>query len=305
MPYVRRVAALRPVVDVSDWELVGVEPTGLDEKAWLSDPADRSPWLFKPLPHQKGQQSGEDWAEVIAADLAELVGIPHPVVEFARREDTPGCIVKKFMDREWELQPGSALLSEVVDDFNPRHPDRLGHSLSNIEAVTASLAAPSRESSTGLSAFGYFAGYLVFDALIANQDRHSNNWGVLRPPPGTHADELAPSFDHGSSLGFNVAELERTVRLQSGTVRAWACRGSPHHFEHVRGRPRRSLVELAAEALRRAGEAARGYWLQGVEELSADAVERAVRSAPNLSEATANFVVALVSTNRERILDEC
>lgn len=293
----------KSITDVSEWRLAGVEPTGLDPKVWLIKPQADWPWLFKPVPVGPNI-SGEDWAEVIAADLAGLMGIPHSDAELAFRGEQRGCIVRKFMEKDWELQHGSSLLSEVVPDFDPKDPDRSGHSLENIERVLGPLAPPGgSEIPPDFSAFEIFAGYLVFDALIANQDRHSNNWGVLRPPPGSGSDRLAPSFDHGSSLGFNVRESERVTRLSDGSVSDWARRGWARQLERARGAPRVPLRELANEALARAGVAAQRHWRQRVEAVDAQAVDATVSSVPELSEATANFAIQVILANRELILD--
>lgn len=54
------------------------------------------------------------------------------------------------------------------------------------EAVLGALdgldVGPPPGSSSGVSASGMFAGYLVLDALVANMDRHDENWGLLLAP---------------------------------------------------------------------------------------------------------------------------
>jgi hypothetical protein len=298
------VVAGNSIIDVSLWRLAGVEPTGLDPKVWLVDPDDKWPWLFKPVTITEAKVAGEDWAEVIAAVLAAVMGVPHASARQAVRGKVRGCIVRKFMEQGWELQHGSSLLSEVDPDFDPRHVDRSGHTLENIERVLTALAAPaSSEIPPELSAFGVFAGYLVFDALIANQDRHSNNWGVLRPPPSTGPDVLAPSYDHGSSLGFNVRESERRERLVNGSVAQWARRGWARQFERARGASRVPLRDLARAALSRAGTPSERHWRDRVGAVDRLAVEGAVLALPDLSDATASFVIEVVLANRELILD--
>jgi hypothetical protein len=68
------------------------------------------------------------------------------------------------------------------------------------------------------------AGYLVFDALIGNTDRHHQNWGVVLAPKTPAKAErpplilrLAPTFDHASSLG---RELSDSARERYGTETA-------------------------------------------------------------------------------------
>jgi hypothetical protein len=54
----------------------------------------------------------------------------------------------------------------------------------------------------------WWAETIAFDALIANTDRHSENWGFLvdQSVPGDASYSLAPAFDNGTSLGFLIRE---------------------------------------------------------------------------------------------------
>ena len=53
-----------------------------------------------------------------------------------------------------------------------------------------------------------FAGYLVLDAVIGNTDRHHENWGLLlRRTETGWKGQVAPSFDHASSLGEGTPGL--------------------------------------------------------------------------------------------------
>ncbi|HEX7880970.1 MAG TPA: hypothetical protein VF720_16280, partial [Candidatus Eisenbacteria bacterium] len=61
-----------------------------------------------------------------------------------------------------------------------------------------------------------FAGYLMLDAWIGNQDRHHENWGVIITPTGEVF--LAPTFDHASSLGRNETDANRAKRLATRDV---------------------------------------------------------------------------------------
>lgn len=59
-----------------------------------------------------------------------------------------------------------------------------------------------------------FVGYLLFDAWIANPDRHGENWGIVTITPAE--DEfLAPAFDHGAAMGRSLLDGERAERLRT------------------------------------------------------------------------------------------
>ena len=47
---------------------------------------------------------------------------------------------------------------------------------------------------------------IVLDYLIANEDRHYNNFGALRNAETLEWIGMAPIYDSGSSLGYNKVE---------------------------------------------------------------------------------------------------
>lgn len=129
------------------------------------------------------------------------------------------------------------LLGGLVDDYNPE--DR-GHSAYNVFNVRRALDGfgppPNSVATAGLDAFDVFVGYLLFDALIANTDRHDRNWAVLVPPPGHDARfALCGSYDHASSLGFNLTDEHRVQMPDREQIEAWARRATARQFEHIPG----------------------------------------------------------------------
>lgn len=51
---------------------------------------------------------------------------------------------------------------------------------------------------------GFLNIQLVFDYLLANADRHWNNFGVIRDPSTLNIQELMPIYDNGNSLYFKT-----------------------------------------------------------------------------------------------------
>lgn len=49
----------------------------------------------------------------------------------------------------------------------------------------------------------YIDQMLILDYIIANEDRHWNNFGVLRNPETLEIVDIAPLFDYGNSLWYN------------------------------------------------------------------------------------------------------
>ncbi len=62
-------------------------------------------------------------------------------------------------------------------------------------------------------ALDIFIGYLVFDALIGNTDRHHQNWAWIWCTT-TIQFLLAPTFDHASSLGRELTDEKRKMILR-------------------------------------------------------------------------------------------
>lgn len=293
-----------PVVDVATWRVAGIETDGQTEHDWLERPDDERLWLFKEVVVKGGRRQGEDWVEKLASVLAAAMGVPRADVELAHRVDLNGCIVRDVKPHRWQIFSGSDLLAGLLGpSFDRKAPDAAGHSLATIGQVLAEYAPPSKAAADIRSAFDCFAGYLVFDALIANRDRHSRNWAVLQPPPGVRArDELCPSFDHASGLGFGMTDESRSRRLQGDGVEAWVRRGTAKSFEHGPA-PCPSLVDVAVQALGQTSALARRYWRERLTGLTPEVIRSAVDDAPHLSEVTRRFSSAVVTVNRRRLLE--
>jgi hypothetical protein len=129
---------------------------------------------------------------------------------------------------------------------------------------------------------------LVLDGLISNTDRHHENWAVVQG-----SGQMAPSFDHGASLGFNVpprrrGDLDRVIR-----------HGRARHFP---GRP--TPVDLALQALGLVAVSVRAMWLSRVRNLDLTTIDAAVAQVPEewMSDGARTLAAALVRENRRRLL---
>ena len=102
-------------------------------------------------------------------------------------------------------------MTEVDEQYDPDERTNRGHSIAAIRSCAWPFrGAAGLHSAVSFRAFDVFAGYLVFDALIAHVDRHDRNWAVLVRPPETAGDDaLCASFDHAASFGFTLSDEER------------------------------------------------------------------------------------------------
>jgi hypothetical protein len=293
------------VIDASSWTLAGEEPQGLRPHVWLRHESRERTWLFKHAGEEPDRPLGEDFTEKLASELARVFGIPAARVDLAVRGGIQGCLVEDLRWSKGALESGQTLLAEVVEGYDPDDREHRGYNIANIRrALERFTAPPASPTPARFEAFDVFVGYLIFDALIANGDRHDRNWAVLvRPPGASGRDALCGSYDHASSLGFNVSDEERERRLSEGTVISWARRGAARQFEHRRGQHRQSLVELACSAVEQCPVWVRQHWLDAVLSVQSDVVEALLLAAPGLSEITRLFTREVIMINRRRLLD--
>ena len=241
-----------PIVEVRHEWIDADEAMGTKDKFWFRRPAaPEPPWLFKyPRP-----ASGEHWSEKIAAETAALLEIPYAAVELAElysesgEPAARGSISESFVAPGNHLWHGNQMLRDAIAGYDadlPRFRQRQ-HTLSNILACLDRLwddeSANRRVKLT-------FARYLVFDALVGNTDRHSENWGVLLDRNNEVVD-LAPAFDHASSLGRELLDPRREQLLSGNRVGAYSERGSGGIYwaeSDRRGVSPLQLARLAAQA---------------------------------------------------------
>jgi hypothetical protein len=174
-------------VDVTSWEPADEEQLGTKPKHWLPAPTGEL-WLWKEstIHHDARHGSfrkGDDWSEVVAARVGRRLGVPVARVELATRGASFGVISRKVSDDEAEaLVHGNELLDEIGVGTGAPH-DRSGYS---VDAVARALegVGPPVASDELPTAFDWFAGYLVLDALVGNTDRHQDNWATIRSLAG-------------------------------------------------------------------------------------------------------------------------
>lgn len=274
------------VIDVSGWFPDTDEELGARTKMWLSRSADSfvPEALWKEgRPGEKVAETGADlWAERIAAEIAPLMGIP------AARVDLAVWTVRGVLSwrLDGNLKHGNELLSDLHESYEADSKGAVaGYDLESIRTALR----PYRGWTPGLSAFDCFSGLLVFDALIGNTDRHHENWAVVE-----ESASLAPSYDHGASLGFNASRRMRQRPTD------FAAKGISRHFP---GQP--TLLQLAVESIEMAAGRATDRWRDSVAVVDTGVVEGIVASVPAawMSDPMRTFVVELVTDNRRRLLE--
>jgi len=207
-----------PVLEVQPDEVISDEAMGSKTKFWFRRGEQR--WLFK----EARGGTGEDWAEKIASEIAHQLDVRAATVELAIYEGRPGCASLTFANREKgdALTHGNEILAGMVLGYErDKKFHQSDHTIENILAAIRSMFPNDELCKASLTTL---AGYLVLDALIGNTDRHHENWALLRKAPELVLD-VAPTFDHASSLGRELQDARRQALLQNGRIGEYVRRG--------------------------------------------------------------------------------
>ena len=291
-----------------------IEQMGTKPKFWVFNDEGTEQFLFK----YNRPNTGEDWSEKIAAEIAELIGLPHAIVELAQCEAERGVVSKDFteMGAKGSLVHGNELLVVIDSDYPSNQFRKVSqHSIDNLVKALSRKYIRLPDSHSFPSGIGnsvdLFLGYLMLDAFVGNTDRHHENWGILfrtGESEGEFYTELAPSFDHASSLGRELTEPRREALLAGGggqsTVAMYGRRARSAIY--LRTGDKEPLLTL--DAFSRFSEYAtnaRKIWLDILKGLSEDSLRECVERVPPdiLSRSSAEFVYQLLLFNRERLLN--
>ncbi|MBD0308530.1 MAG: HipA-like protein, partial [Microcoleus sp. T1-bin1] len=101
------------VVPESDYDLSEEEQMGTKNKFWFPH-SEFGRCLYK----QSRPNTGEDWAEKIAAELCELLGLPHALYELAETwEGNYGVVSPSFLPSGGTLVHGNEILTPLVPNY--------------------------------------------------------------------------------------------------------------------------------------------------------------------------------------------
>lgn len=278
--------------------------------------------------------TGEDWAEKIVCEICQVLGIPHVHYDLAVELKTGivGTVCRNIATRQGngginslnvevefiasgnaaELILGNVLLSRAIESYPENPANKFKASQHTVAVVIETLDALKRpldqycqDLPPGVdTAIDVFIGYVMLDALIANQDRHHENWGALKQKGEL---SLSPTFDHGAALARNESDRKRS-RILCGndsrlTIEKYAEKArSAFYDDRTAIRPIDTLgtFRLFSE---RSGKAAKA-WQQRLETLTPSVLESIVNRVPThrMSDMARRFTIELVKFNQSRIM---
>lgn len=294
-----------PIIEIPDNAPELPEQQGTKTKYWIH--LDNKHYLFK----IGRENTGENWAEVVACALCELLGLPHAHYDFAVWKQQKGVISKNIVPIDARLIMGNELLSEFYKSYPFESKRKVqDHTLGRIFALLSitSIQLPSEWTapSTIISnAIDVFLGYLLLDTWIANQDRHHENWGVISCEKQIY---LAPTYDHAASMGQNEKDAKRHELLTT--------RDKNRHVSHYITKARSAIYAkksdnkpmLTLDAFRQFGQKrpdAAKFWLQRLSSISAQQCETVFMKIPEteITKKTIEFSLKLLELNKERLLE--
>lgn len=126
--------------------------------------------------------------EVISADIMERLCISHVPYTLAWNQGVPYSVCEDFVTETTELIPAWRI---VQTQKKSNSASTYLHFVNCCEALGIEEVVP------------FLDRMIVLDYIIANEDRHLNNFGLLRDAETLEWIGFAPIYDSGSSLGYD------------------------------------------------------------------------------------------------------
>ena len=131
--------------------------------------------------------------EVIAAGIMERLGIPHVPYTLTWNQEAPYSVCQDFITGDTELIPAWRIIQtqKKRNDLSTYQ-----HFVNCAEGLGIPDVVP------------FLNRMIVLDYIIANEDRHLNNFGAVRNAETLDWIGMAPIYDSGSSLGYDKLAFE-------------------------------------------------------------------------------------------------
>jgi HipA-like C-terminal domain len=278
------------------------EVMGTKRKFWFCDPQ-LCTCLFK----LARPETGEDWAEKIAAELCAALNLPHAKQELGIWQGRRGTVSPAMLLPDEDLIHGNDVLAGMVSSY-PREAI-YNVSQHTLDVVLQAIGRPNTQIPLNWTsphpsidnAVHTFVGYLLLDAWIGNGDRHHENWGLVSTSDRTI--HLAPTYDHASSLGRELSDEKRRVRLQNQSIGAYLKKNHSAFYERSSDPKPLTTLAVFQSAATSHPQAARA-WLTQLSDISSEWVENLLARVPEdrMSSTAKKFAAAILEFNKTRLL---
>lgn len=224
------------VVDITGWSIGELSPyqEGARDKGIVESP-DKLSYKFLVPKHKYllkkayAEESGavlhwQFWNEIIAYKVGRILGIPVPpaFVGYYGRDDGSepyyGALIEWFYDygdSKDTSYRGGDLIGKYILGY-----ERCKGAQHNFKTIIKICTDYNVE-----DCLKTWTEILLFDAIIANTDRHHDNWQIIKYSDDTRY-YLSPAFDNGTSMGYNFRPQH--LKSKSHELEQYLKRGYHH-----------------------------------------------------------------------------
>lgn len=186
-----------PIINISDWEIINKqEDSTSQEKYWVRSPDGVVGFIkYADKDNKKIYRKNiELISEKIASELGNALEYPCAKVDFIKGKELGVVSYNILGEYDWFCSGANLLASYIeanTDENNVFTLDFIKKALHNY----------------GRKLYNQFLNLLVFDALIGEENRNADNWGVtISIKKGKLDMNLSPLFDNGNSLLYDWEE---------------------------------------------------------------------------------------------------
>lgn len=290
-----------------------MEWLGTKEKFWFRfNHDDDTAWLFK----YSRPNTGEHWSEKIAERLCNSLAIPHAEYQLATLGEKFGVVSKKLVGSDFRLVMGNEVLHGQAPGVYPvpevsptKYTKVREHTIARVMYCLDKTGVNPPETSydlEDLNAGDVFCGYLMLDALIGNQDRHHENWAIILDQT-TGSRFLCPSYDHAASLGRELTDEKRAMKLNTKdvnqTLKIFVRKAKSQLFRTNSDSHSLSTLDAFFHAVEKRDRAKR-FWLNKLGQLNEQDIFEIFSKVPDIimSGVAKEFAYQMVVENRKRLL---
>lgn len=157
----------------------------------------------------------EPYNEVFASAVMKRLGIEGVDYSIVKAEDKPYSICEDFINRDTELVTAYDVMK------SKEQPDNLSRYEHYISCCREMGIDNIHESIDKM---------ITLDFIIANEDRHLNNFGLIRNADTLEYEGAAPIYDSGSSLWFNSLDAKINAEARDVVCKPF----KDNHFDQIK-----------------------------------------------------------------------
>ena len=142
----------------------------------------------------------EACSEKLAYEIAKVLGYECAKIDLAKDDDDKIGVLNYYFSNRL-----TAPHTDIVAYLNKNQIERKNYyTISNIKTILDEI---------DISLFKGFVKIMIFDALIGEQDRHEENWGITERQGNYY---ISPLYDNGDSLLREFKNIENAEKFYSG-----------------------------------------------------------------------------------------